>query len=54
MIDVHKITMVEWIIGGGLFTFLCISIWRLLRSAGDDPATQEIRGFDINAYKFRR
>jgi len=54
MIDVEKITMIEWIIGGGLFTFLCLALWRLLRAAGDAPVTREIQGFDIQAYKLRR
>lgn len=51
MIDMEKITMFEWIIGGGFFTFFCLAIWRLVRAAGHDPVTREIRNFDIQVYK---
>lgn len=51
MINMEKITMIEWVIGGGFFTFFLIAIWRLLRAAGHDPVTQDIRNFDIQMYK---
>ena len=47
MINVDKISLIEWIIGAGLFLFFCIVMWRLVRAANDDPITHEIHNFDL-------
>ena len=54
MISLEKITLLEWVIGGGFFLFFCIAVWRLLRSCSEEPVAHEISNFDFQAFKYRR
>lgn len=54
MVDIDRISMVEWIIGGVFFTFFSIAVWRLLRALGNKTTpTHEIRNFNIQSYKHK-
>ncbi len=52
MIEVDRISLVEWLLGGGLLTFFCVAWWLLLRPR-QETITREIAGFDLHSFKHR-
>ena len=52
MIDLDKISLLEWCLGGGLLVFFCLTWWRLLRST-HRTINREISGFDLHSFKNR-